>query len=263
MSSDDSSDSVADVDEQEWLQTLLKLRKRDPSIYLGTSTQLTKSTASRGVVSSTPRITCALSDEEDDGGEFLRVRVHAEDTNDGTSRKFPSDYLTEDEKSKYVNKMLTEFFGKEENLSEEDKFLKAYISTKGWIESPIGDPGLGRKMVEEDKYEDEEEDFEWTYNFRFEHDEANPIHHARSVPGVLRKVGKTRRKRSRENVERRQPHDVNSADIDFKVNRFKYTQVKANDFGMSVEEILTKDDKDLNRIVPMERISPYHRIPLS
>lgn len=39
--------------------------------------------------------------------------------------------------------------------------------------------------------------------------------------------------------------------------RFKYTRVKANDFGLAPEEILLADDKDLNKYVPLKKLAPY------
>ncbi len=39
--------------------------------------------------------------------------------------------------------------------------------------------------------------------------------------------------------------------------RFQYTQVPANDYGMSLEEILLTDEKELNREVSLKRLAPY------
>lgn len=39
--------------------------------------------------------------------------------------------------------------------------------------------------------------------------------------------------------------------------RFRYRQVEPMDYGLSVEDILTLDDKELNRLVGLKRLAPY------
>ncbi|CAM9779499.1 unnamed protein product, partial [Choristocarpus tenellus] len=39
--------------------------------------------------------------------------------------------------------------------------------------------------------------------------------------------------------------------------RFKYTSVKADDFGLTPEEVLLADDKDLNKFVSLKKLAPY------
>ncbi|KAF5829462.1 hypothetical protein DUNSADRAFT_16043 [Dunaliella salina] len=39
--------------------------------------------------------------------------------------------------------------------------------------------------------------------------------------------------------------------------RFRYKQVPANTFGLSAEDLLTRDDKELNQIVGLKKLAPY------
>ncbi|KAF1318530.1 Krr1-interacting protein involved in 40s ribosome biogenesis, partial [Globisporangium splendens] len=39
--------------------------------------------------------------------------------------------------------------------------------------------------------------------------------------------------------------------------RFKYRQVKTNDFGLTVDEIMTADDKELKALVSLKKLAPY------
>jgi len=39
--------------------------------------------------------------------------------------------------------------------------------------------------------------------------------------------------------------------------KFKYTKVNPNNYGLSTEEILNSEDKNLNRIISLKRLYPY------
>ena len=54
-------------------------------------------------------------------------------------------------------------------------------------------------------------------------------------------------------------HNLDYEDViaDGVVTRFKYTQVKNEDFGLTNEEILLIDDKKLNNIVSLKQYRPY------
>lgn len=39
--------------------------------------------------------------------------------------------------------------------------------------------------------------------------------------------------------------------------RFKYTKVTPCDYGLTAQQILEMDDKELNKIVPLKKLAPY------
>lgn len=54
--------------------------------------------------------------------------------------------------------------------------------------------------------------------------------------------------------------ETNSHKIDGEIPvRFKYMEVPKDDFGLGVADILSMEDQELNRIVPMRRLAPYQR----
>ena len=42
--------------------------------------------------------------------------------------------------------------------------------------------------------------------------------------------------------------------------RFKYTTVPKEDYGLTEEEILLLDDRQLNKIVPLKALRPYRNL---
>ena len=259
LSTDNSLNSDSDMDEREWLQTLVKLRKKDPSIY-AEKAALSKETKEN--VNSVMHMAAiqdfSFDDDNDIDGDFLRIKSRAEGPenvlHDSILRGSPID---ESHDSKTMNNLLTEYFGAEDKLSDEDKFLRSYIARKGWVESKDLNAETITKSKDDENYEEEEE-YEWKYNFRFEQNDAHSIHHARFAPETLRKV-ESKRKRLRERAIEKQDFMEDGAYNRVKLHGFKYTKVKADDFGMSLEEILTKDDNELNKAVSMNLLSPYYK----
>ncbi|KAL4445294.1 hypothetical protein ABPG77_011119 [Micractinium sp. CCAP 211/92] len=111
-----------------------------------------------------------------------------------------------------VQQLLDGYFGRDEELSKEDRFLKRYILNKGWVDE--GDDGFEGEddddmhahdeMVEEDEQELERaEQWEHAYNFRFEEPGAAAIiTYPRNVEGTVRKEDDRRKRKRQEKAER-------------------------------------------------------------
>ena len=114
--------------------------------------------------------------------------------------------------------LLARFYGNDVDLDDGEKFLRSYILNEGWkdkgqmIKLPKSDREKplvkGKNLAvdsEDDKREDEMDQFEAKYNFRFEEPNAGTItSHAREAFGeeTLRKKNDTR-KQARERAKER------------------------------------------------------------
>eukprot|EP00793_Prasinoderma_coloniale_P001837 PRCOL_00003643-RA len=104
--------------------------------------------------------------------------------------------------------LLASYFGKVEELNAQERFLKDYLSNKGWVEQEEAGGAASRPRLadlagddSEDERELEQADaFEAAYNFRFEEPGgANIVSHARAQDATVRKdPKKERRKAARE-----------------------------------------------------------------
>ncbi|KAI3796140.1 hypothetical protein L1987_38805 [Smallanthus sonchifolius] len=135
----------------------------------------------------------AVADEDDDDGEFLKVK----NDNNGD----------EDEDDREYEKKLDEYFKEDDKLDENEKFLKDFFRKKMWLEK---DNGNGKVLHDDeiDVSEDEEElekqeDYERGFNFRYEENAGDRVMgHSRKVEGSVRKK-ENARKIQRENKKER------------------------------------------------------------
>lgn len=106
-----------------------------------------------------------------------------------------------------IARRLDEYFGRDENLGENEKFLKSYLLNKSWIDEDDGkipsyEEIVGDIIEDEEELEDQEK-FEAEYNFRFEEALGSQVMgHSRVVEGSVRRKGDTRRQK-RENKKER------------------------------------------------------------
>lgn len=132
----------------------------------------------------------AYVDDEDD---ILKVKEKA-----GEAEK--------DENTQKMDQNLDEYFGKDDDLSDNEKFLKEYLRNRMWIgeekdKKPSFDDLFG---VSEDEDElDKQDKFEADYNFRFEEGGADRVlGHSRVIEGSVRKKTSSRKLQRKSKEER-------------------------------------------------------------
>jgi len=126
-----------------------------------------------------------------------------------------------------VQSLLNKYFGdKDDQLEAGDRFLKRYMLNRGWVDkdgdssddddghgyggrSDRGDMHKQQPDVEEDEaYLEAAEQFEHTYNFRFEEPGGNILStHPRQIEGTVRKEDDRRKQKRKEKKERLQAEE--------------------------------------------------------
>jgi protein KRI1 len=151
-----------------------------------------------------------VDNEEED--MFLKPKVKSaeEEARDAEEaeklRKEQGSHLPENEKG-----ALNRFYEDEGSLNNTDKFLRDYILNRRWDDSTDGFVPSSRSrsggVEDEDRdYDDVEkaEEYEKTYNFRFEESGANRVvSYSRNVEGSMRRNDDTRKKERRERKDRK------------------------------------------------------------
>jgi protein KRI1 len=145
--------------------------------------------------------------------------------NDGTNTDVNGGDMSDDK----IQPLLNKYFGdKDDQLDAGDRFLKRYMLNRGWVDKDgdssddggggggdgydRGDRGGMYKQqpdVEEDEaYLEAAEQFEHTYNFRFEEPGGNTLStHPRQIEGTVRKEDDRRKQKRKEKKERLQAEE--------------------------------------------------------
>lgn len=134
----------------------------------------------------------AVKDEDNDE-DFLRVK---------DSGKKDEEEDEDDE----IGGKLDEYFGEDEKLDENTKFLKDYFRNRMWMDDRSNNVGNEEIELSEDEEEIEaQEDYERGFNFRFEENAGDRVMgHSRKVDGSVRKkdnARKAQRQRKEERLE--------------------------------------------------------------
>lgn len=146
------------------------------------------------------------SDDEDDGGLLTVKKKTAEELL--REKKEEEEAVAEAEqraKDAGIAKKLDEYFGKDDDLDENDRFLKNYLMNKGWIERENTGFDYGDVVgVSEDEEElEEQERYEAEYNFRFEEGAGDQVlGHPRFAEGSVRKKSNARQLQRKKKQER-------------------------------------------------------------
>ncbi|KAG5525017.1 hypothetical protein RHGRI_031638 [Rhododendron griersonianum] len=138
--------------------------------------------------------------DEDDGGELLKERA----------RNGMGDNNDDDDDTGEVEKKLNEFFGEDDNLDENEKFLKKYFRNRMWVGdegNSEGVKGLNRNedlgLSEDEEEVGKQEDYERGYNFRHEENAGDRVlGHSRVVEGSVRKKTNARKAQRKSKEER-------------------------------------------------------------
>lgn len=131
--------------------------------------------------------------QADDGGELIKVkeRTIGDEMEDGTGE---------------VDKKLDEYFGQDDNLDENELFLKDYFRNKMWLDNDKGDKGLDDVVsgfLEDEEEIEKQEDYEREFNFRFEENAGDRVlGHSRFVEGSVRKKTNARKVQRKSKEER-------------------------------------------------------------
>ncbi|EGZ15375.1 hypothetical protein PHYSODRAFT_506503 [Phytophthora sojae] len=216
---DDESDSETEDEDGEELtkeldadisKTLKLIRKKDPAIYDSSIAFFKK-----------PESDSDSDDDSDKKGkkkkgsaplyykDLVRQQVIAGDQaqikKDFLKKKTEGEQKQEDEEyeeftTKYGSKL------KKDDM-DPDKFLEHYLSSEGWKDKTAVVPHY-EDIVKEDEEDAEElekaEDFEHTYNFRFEEQGSSIIQtHARHIEDTMRREDDSRKRKRAERKERK------------------------------------------------------------
>lgn len=111
-----------------------------------------------------------------------------------------------DEDAEKMDHNLNEYFGNNDDLSENEKFLKEYLRNRMWIDEEKDKKpsfsGLFDISDEEDEL-DKQDKYEADYNFRFEEGGADRVlGHSRVVEGSVRKKTNSRKLQRKSKEER-------------------------------------------------------------
>lgn len=110
-----------------------------------------------------------------------------------------------DEDAKVRSKRLDDYFGKDDELNEEDLFLKNYFIQMSWVEKDKEKkPSFADIDVSEDEDElDKQDRYEAEYNFRHEEGEVDRVlGHSRFIEGSVRKKANSRKLQRKSKEER-------------------------------------------------------------
>ncbi|GFY96658.1 KRR1 family protein [Actinidia rufa] len=136
---------------------------------------------------------------DEDDGELLKER---ERKNNGNEEEEEEDG---DGDAVEVGKKLDEYFGKDDNLDENEMFLKEYFRNRMWVAEARGN-ALDEEVLgfsEDEEEIEKQEDYERGFNFRFEENKGDRVlGHSRFVEGSVRKKTNARKVQRKSKEER-------------------------------------------------------------
>lgn len=140
----------------------------------------------------------AVKKAEDSGGDLLKAKEKKNENDEDAGVDHGE-----------LEKELGEYFGPEEELDENNKFLKEFFEKQMWVDrgnkdrtSDLEDTEVDELLRDEEEIERQEK-YEESYNFRYEENAGDRVMgHSRKVEGSVRKK-ENARKEQRKNKEER------------------------------------------------------------
>ncbi|BBN11576.1 protein KRI1 [Marchantia polymorpha subsp. ruderalis] len=152
---------------------------------------------------------------EEDADDLLRVKKKTKEEIDKEKQDTEEAIAWAEQRAKdaSIAKKLEEYFGRDDDLDDNDKFLKEYLLNKGWVDqdqktSRFPSYGEDTELLSEDEDElEKQEEYEADYNFRYEQGDNTYVKgHSRIIDDSVRKKSETRKKQ-RENKKLRQSEE--------------------------------------------------------
>ncbi|CAM6105228.1 unnamed protein product [Calypogeia fissa] len=150
--------------------------------------------------------------EEQEEDDLLRVkkRTKEELEREALETEEAVEEAEQRAKDRGITKRLEEYFGKDDDLDDNDRFLKEYLLNKGWIDADQKEPTYptyhddAEDISEDEEALDKQDQFEKDYNFRFQDGADNTYvkGHSRIIVDSVRKKSETRKKQREKKKER-------------------------------------------------------------
>eukprot|EP00656_Telonema_subtile_P040023 TRINITY_DN4509_c0_g1_i4.p1 TRINITY_DN4509_c0_g1~~TRINITY_DN4509_c0_g1_i4.p1 ORF type:complete len:477 (-),score=175.98 TRINITY_DN4509_c0_g1_i4:484-1914(-) len=153
--------------------------------------------------------TTANDSDNDEEGFGLVARKKSGVEEEQEDAEFDS-FMTEQHaskkfKEKNQKKALQRFYDESADLNPTEKFLWEYIKNEGWVDKEAMEVPTYNQIVEDDSaQEDQHDEYERKYNFRFEEQEGTQVEtHARNHEGGLRRKDDSRKRKRKEREDRK------------------------------------------------------------
>lgn len=152
----------------------------------------------------------SVEEADDSDDDLLRVR-HRTNEELAKDEKETAEAVQEAERRKKdqdISKKLEDYFGKkDDDLDENEKFLKEFFLNEGWIDKERNRVASLRDIIgevsEDEAHLEDQDKYEAEYNFRFQENAgAQVMANPRVVDGTVRKKGEVRKTQRQKKAER-------------------------------------------------------------
>ncbi|KAL2645524.1 hypothetical protein R1flu_013111 [Riccia fluitans] len=181
------------------------------------------------------------AEQEGEADDLLRVKAKTKDEEEKEREETEEAIAWAEQKKKDADiaKRLEEYFGRDNDLDENDRFLKEYLLNKGWIDDDQKQsnfPRIDQELLSEDEEAlDKQDQYEADYNFRFEQGDNTYVKgHSRIIEYSVRKKPEARKKQ-REAKKQRQDEEERARQDELK----RLKNLKKKEIMEKLEKIRT------------------------